>query len=179
MYRCLCCGSKTLPVDPKDAIAFICPVCWWENDVFISADDEPSDENHQLTLEQGRRNYNKCGISDPWLIIRWAENDARPWSEIIQMLCKNSSYFEIHCWEDEINEINLALQYGILKRTDWEKGSVIAGKVTSQFKNMLYHLPKPHDTEAFQKKTPFFSIFFDNGFSSEHYGTEINYMEEN
>lgn len=31
----------------------------------------------------------------------------------------------------------------------------------------------PEDSELYDKMTPFFSIFFDNGFSSEHYGTEL------
>ncbi|MEG0388886.1 MAG: CPCC family cysteine-rich protein, partial [Niameybacter sp.] len=34
IYACLCCGYKTLPVPKEDAIAYICPVCFWENDVF-------------------------------------------------------------------------------------------------------------------------------------------------
>lgn len=33
-YPCPCCGNLTLPVKPEDAVAFICPVCFWENDVF-------------------------------------------------------------------------------------------------------------------------------------------------
>ena len=45
-YPCPCCGQITLPVPPEEAVAYICPVCWWENDVFISSDNEPSDENH-------------------------------------------------------------------------------------------------------------------------------------
>lgn len=57
MYQCLCCGCYTLPVPPKDAIAYICLVCFWENDVFIEATDEPSDENHGLTLRQAQQNY--------------------------------------------------------------------------------------------------------------------------
>lgn len=38
-YPCPCCGCITLPVPPSEAIAYICPVCFWENDVFISSDD--------------------------------------------------------------------------------------------------------------------------------------------
>ena len=38
---------------------------------------------------------------------------------------------------------------------------------------MLTHLPKPENNGLYDKMTPFFSIFFDNGFSSEHYGTEM------
>ena len=45
--------------------AYICPVCWWENDVFISSDNEPSDENHGLTLSQGRENVRRFGTCDP------------------------------------------------------------------------------------------------------------------
>lgn len=60
-YKCLCCGNYTLPVEPQCAIAFICPVCYWENDVFISDEDEPSDENGGLTLLQAKENYRKFG----------------------------------------------------------------------------------------------------------------------
>lgn len=67
MYKCKCCGHETLPVPPEDAVAYICPICWWENDVFTADDDEPSDENHGLTLNEGRKNYREYGICDPRL----------------------------------------------------------------------------------------------------------------
>ena len=54
-YPCPCCGQITLPVPPEEAVAYICPVCWWENDVFISSDNEPSDENHGLTPDEAVR----------------------------------------------------------------------------------------------------------------------------
>ena len=62
-YKCKCCGCYTLPMPSAEALAFICPVCFWENDVFITSDDEPSDENHGLTLSEARRNYYKFGAS--------------------------------------------------------------------------------------------------------------------
>ena len=31
-YPCPCCGFLTLPVPREEAIAYICPVCFWEND---------------------------------------------------------------------------------------------------------------------------------------------------
>jgi len=67
MYKCKCCSNKTLPVPADEAIAFICPICRWENDVFAADDNEPSDENHGLSLNEGRKNYVKYGISDPRL----------------------------------------------------------------------------------------------------------------
>ena len=177
MYGCPCCNNKTFPVEPREDMGFICPVCWWENDSFISSDDEPSDQNHGLTLNQARAYYNKCGLSDPNLAIRWAEGDTRPWSQLILLLCEKAEAFEIHCWSDEREEIALALRYGALKDTGWSGGKVIAGRVTGEFKAMLSSRPKPAPSdcgEVYDKKTPFFSIFFDNGFSVEHYGTEIN-----
>ena len=64
MYKCLCCGNETLPVPAEEAIAYICPVCWWENDVFLKSPDESSDENHGMTLLEAHENYIKYGICD-------------------------------------------------------------------------------------------------------------------
>lgn len=33
-YPCPCCGYLTFPVPGEEAMAFICPVCFWENDIF-------------------------------------------------------------------------------------------------------------------------------------------------
>ncbi len=82
--------------------------------------------------------------------------------------------FEIHCWNEEDKEIALALQYGKLKETSWNYGKVITGTITKKFIPFLLSYPKPEDVEVYNKMTPFFSIFLDNGFSSEHYGTELN-----
>ena len=59
-----CCGRRTRPVPREDAVGFICPVCFWESDVFTASDDEPSDCNHGLTLEQGRANYRAFGACE-------------------------------------------------------------------------------------------------------------------
>lgn len=64
MYKCLCCGHFTLPVPAEAAVSYICPVCYWENDVFISSDNDPSDENRGMTLSQARKNYLKFGACD-------------------------------------------------------------------------------------------------------------------
>lgn len=61
-YPCPCCGETTLPVPQEEAIAYICPVCLWENDVFIRSEDEPSDENHGMTLREARENYRDFGV---------------------------------------------------------------------------------------------------------------------
>lgn len=65
--KCLCCGYKTLPKSVEHSTAFICPVCFWENDVFmrnIYDIKEKSDSNRGLTLEQARDNFQKYGACD-------------------------------------------------------------------------------------------------------------------
>lgn len=96
------------------------------------------------------------------------------WRKIMSAKLKSASCFEIHCWNEEQAEIEMALQYGRIKETGWSYGKVIAGTVTEKFANYLLSIPKPADTGAYNKMTPFFSVFLDNGFSSEHYGTELN-----
>ena len=98
----------------------------------------------------------------------------RPWKEIMAEQLATARRFEIHCWSDEPQWIALALRYGQWKEIGWPYGTVIAGEVTPAFTHMLLSLPTPADREVYDKQTPFFSIFLDNGFSSEHYGTELH-----
>ena len=61
LFPCPCCGSLTLRYPRQNAVAFICPVCFWENDVFSPAEDEPSDENRGMTLTEGRAAFRRLG----------------------------------------------------------------------------------------------------------------------
>lgn len=87
------------------------------------------------------------------------------WKTIMSEKLKSAGRFEIHCWNEEEKEIEMALRYGRLKETGWSYGKVIEGKVTEKMADFLLSLPKPTDTEVYNKMTPFFSIFLDNGFS--------------
>ena len=68
LYPCPCCGYLTFPLPKGDAIAYICPVCFWENDVFDPGEDDPSDENGGMTLRQGRENFKQYGAVWPDLV---------------------------------------------------------------------------------------------------------------
>ena len=68
-YPCPCCGYYTFPVPKEEAIAYICPVCCWENDVFDPGEDDPSDENRGKTLRQGREDYKKWGAVREDLVV--------------------------------------------------------------------------------------------------------------
>lgn len=67
-YPCPCCGKLTLPVPREEALAFICPECFWENDVFTPDETAPSDENRGMTLLQARENYRKFGAAREELV---------------------------------------------------------------------------------------------------------------
>lgn len=69
--------------------------------------------------------------------------------------------------------IDRALQYGKLLKSNWQWGKIIVGEVTPAFIEMVLGIPKPTDTELFNKMTPFFCIFLDDIFCSEHYGMEL------
>lgn len=64
---CPCCGYITIP-NQGDALAYICPVCLWEIDLFIGSEEEPSDQNHGLSLKEARENYKACGAVLPRLV---------------------------------------------------------------------------------------------------------------
>ncbi|MBP3399100.1 MAG: hypothetical protein J6K75_05015 [Erysipelotrichaceae bacterium] len=104
-----------------------------------------------------------------------SEKDNSKWIEHITAYLTTAKTFEIHCWNEEPEWIELALQYGELKDDDWKHGKIITGKVTPQFIDMLLNQPKPADTEIYNKMTPFFNVFLDDVFQSCHYGTENYY----
>lgn len=105
------------------------------------------------------------------------EKDNSKWLDLITEALKGAKTFEIHCWNEENEWIEVALKYGTLKKSDWKYGKIITGNVTKEFSDMLFNMPKPQDVEIYNKMTPFFNVFLDDSFQSCHYGTEI-YIEE-
>jgi len=63
LYRCPCCGCRTLR---ERGVFEICPVCWWEDD---GQDDHDAEEvrggpNGVFSLSQARQNYRQFGTYD-------------------------------------------------------------------------------------------------------------------
>ena len=102
-----------------------------------------------------------------------SETDNSKWLSYITAALKNVKTFEIHCWNEETEWIELALRSGRLKEDDWQHGKIITGDVTPEFVQMLLGQPKPTDTEIDNKMTPFFNVFLGDKFQSCHYGTEL------
>lgn len=100
------------------------------------------------------------------------------WKELIKMYAVIGQTYEIHCWNEEVDEIALALQLEKEKLNDWEHGVIIEGVIDDNFINMLCNTDKPLSINTSNKMTPFFSIFIEKSFSSEHYGTEFHIFSE-
>ena len=76
-HQCPCCGHFTYTVPPEEDCGYICPVCFWENDPFIAADDDPSDSNHGITLNEAKANYLEFGACEEEMLryVRPPESD--------------------------------------------------------------------------------------------------------
>ena len=109
----------------------------------------------------------------PMVTLYRSETDNSRWLSYITAALKDAKTFEIHCWNEETEWIELALRYGRLKDDDWQYGKIITGDITPEFVQMLLEQPKPTDTEIDNKMTPFFNVFLDDKFQSCHYGTEL------
>ena len=59
------------------------------------------------------------------------------WKTIMSEKLATASRFEIHCWNEEQKETEMALQYGRLKKTEWRYGKVIEGAVTKELAEFL------------------------------------------
>lgn len=46
-------------------ISYICPIGYWEIDVFLSGEEEPRGENHGLLLKEARENFEQRGAALP------------------------------------------------------------------------------------------------------------------
>lgn len=108
-----------------------------------------------------------------YILAGRGKRDKRWWNDLVRECAQVGDPFEIHCWYDERNEIELARRFGQVVDSGWHGGMVIRGRITREFLNFLTELEKPTDIEIYNKMTPFFTIEFGDRIYSEHYGTEI------
>ena len=78
-YQCPCCGYFTYNVPANEDCGYICPVCFWENDPFITADNELSDSNHGMTLKEAKLNFMQFGACEKEMLchVRPPRNDEK------------------------------------------------------------------------------------------------------
>ncbi len=85
LYRCRCCGNFTLLGETEEDVKWdICPVCFWENDVFEDSLEKYSGANH-MKLSEGRENYCKYGACSSSSVanVREPEEEELPENNIV------------------------------------------------------------------------------------------------
>lgn len=78
-YQCPCCEYYTYNFPINEAHGYICPVCFWENDLFITSDIEPSDSNHGITLKKAKINFLQFGACEKEMLchVRLPQNNEK------------------------------------------------------------------------------------------------------
>jgi len=95
------------------------------------------------------------------------------WKDLCSLFARPGEYFEIHCWLDESEALQIARQYGSVACYGMPDLKVIHGTLTDRFISFLMNEDKPQDCDCYNKMIPFFTIRIGECFSSEKYGTEI------
>ena len=108
-----------------------------------------------------------------YILVGRKKSDKQWWNDLIRSCAVIGEPFEIHCWYDERAEMEQALRFGQLCKSNWHGGTAVRGRITREFLAFLTEAPKPTDTEIYNKMTPFFTIQFGDRLYSEHYGTEM------
>lgn len=67
-HQCPCCGYYTYTVPVNEDCGYICPVCFWENDPFITSDSEYSGANHGITLKEAKQNFLSFGACEKEMV---------------------------------------------------------------------------------------------------------------
>ena len=98
------------------------------------------------------------------------------WKNLFIHYASKGENFEIRCWDEEIDTINLIRKFCAVEKSKTTKEIVITGDITNEFIDLVKE-KMPMDQNIYNKMTQFFTINIDKAFSSCHYGTEI-YIDE-
>ena len=99
------------------------------------------------------------------------------WKDLFIHYASKGESFEIRCWDEEIESINLIKRFGTVEKSQTTKEIIITGYITNEFIDLIVKEEMPNDQSIYNKMTQFFTINIDKAFSSCHYGTEL-YIEE-
>ena len=101
----------------------------------------------------------------------------RWWKDLFIHYASRGESFEIRCWNEELESINLISKFGTVEKSQTTKEVIITGYITNAFIDFIVKEEMPKEQSIYNKMTQFFTINIDKAFSSAHYGTEI-YIDE-
>lgn len=99
------------------------------------------------------------------------------WKELFKHYVQNGKKFEICCWDEEKESIDLISKFGTVEKSKTTKEIIISGEITKDFIELILNEEMPKDQNIYNKMTQFFTINIDKSYTSAHYGTEI-YIDE-
>ena len=99
------------------------------------------------------------------------------WKNLFIHYASKGESFEIRCWDEEIESIDLIKKYGTVQKSQTTKEIIVTGYITNELIDLIVKEDMPKDQSIYNKMTQFFTINIDKAFSSCHYGTEI-YIDE-
>jgi len=99
------------------------------------------------------------------------------WKDLFIHYANKGKRFEIRCWDEEIESIDLISKFGKVEKSKTTKEIIITGDITNEFIDLIVKEKMPVDQNIYNKMTQFFTINIDKSYTSAHYGTEI-YIDE-
>ena len=99
------------------------------------------------------------------------------WKDLFIHYASKGESFEIRCWDEETESIDLIKKFGTVQKSQTTKEIIITGYITNELIDLIVKEEMPKDQSIYNKMTQFFTINIDKAFSSCHYGTEI-YIDE-
>ena len=99
------------------------------------------------------------------------------WKDLFIHYANKGKTFEIRCWDEEIESIELISKFGTVEKSKTTKEIIITGDITNEFIDLIVKEKMPVDQNIYNKMSQFFSINIDKSYTSAHYGTEI-YIDE-
>ena len=99
------------------------------------------------------------------------------WKNLFIHYASKGESFEIRCWNEETESIDLIKKFGTVQKSQTTKEIIITGYITNEFIDLIVKEEMPKNQSIYNKMTQFFTINIDKSFSSCHYGTEL-YIEE-
>lgn len=99
--------------------------------------------------------------------------DYQLWKDIFKIFADPGEYFEIHCWKNENDEIQMASQFGEIACFDIPSIKIIHGTVNERFISFILNEEMSCETKFYNKIVPFYTVHIGNHFSIEDYGTRM------
>ena len=110
------------------------------------------------------------------LALDATEPDNQRWKALVEQYAKPPLPLKSTAGTKKQSGSRLRCNTAITSKPIGRSARSFPGRSRRNFSKCFSACPN-HRHEIYNKMTPFFSIFFDNGFSSEHYGTELHVCE--